>query len=170
MWARFITVAVAWFLAAGVVRPAAGRVPTEIDREIHDVTVAELKAHIAVLASDAMAGRGLGHAGNQQAEAYITRALRDGKVPPALPDYLQRVRVYEPRLGDKSSLTITDDGRSLADLRDGHDFMPLPESSDQTATMPCCARRDCRATSGPTSAPSIARPTPPESTAPSGCS
>jgi hypothetical protein len=136
MWARFITVAVAWFLAAGVVRPAAGRVPTEIDREIHDVTVAELKAHIAVLASDAMAGRGLGHAGNQQAEAYITRALRDGKVPPALPDYLQRVRVYEPRLGDKSSLTITDDGRSLADLRDGHDFMPLPESSDQTATGP----------------------------------
>ena len=59
MWSRFITVAVAWLLAAGVVRPAAGRVPAAIEQEIHDVTVAELKAHIAMLASDALAGRGL---------------------------------------------------------------------------------------------------------------
>jgi len=134
MWSRFIAVAVAWFLAAGVAGPATGPLPTAIDHEIHGVTVAELRAHVAMLASDALAGRGLGHSGNQQAETYIAHALRDAKVPPALPDYLQRVRVYEPRLGDKSSLTITDEGRSLADLRVGHDFLPLPESSDQTAT------------------------------------
>ena len=58
MWSRLITVAVAWFLAAGTVRPSAGPFPAAIDHEIHDVSLAELKAHIAALASDALAGRG----------------------------------------------------------------------------------------------------------------
>jgi len=79
MWSRFVTVAVVWFLAAGIVRPEGGRLPATIDHEIQDVTVAELKAYVTALASDAMSGRGLGHTGNQQAETYIASALRDAK-------------------------------------------------------------------------------------------
>lgn len=136
MWSRFITVAVVWFLAAGTVRPSAGPFPAAIDHEIHDVSMAELKAHIAVLASDALSGRGVGHPGNQEAEAYIARALRDAKVPPALPDYRQNVRVYQPRLGDTSSLTVTDAGQTVVELRAGVDFLPLPESGDRAVTAP----------------------------------
>lgn len=136
MWPRVITVAVIWLVAAGIVRPEEGRVPTAIDREIQDVTVAELKAYVTALASDAMSGRGLGHAGNQQAEAFIAGALRDAKVPAAAPDYLQHVRVYQPRLGDSAHLTVVDDGRSVLDLRIGADFLPQPESADQAVTGP----------------------------------
>lgn len=136
MWSRFITVAVAWVLAAGITGPEAGRVPAAIDHEIQDVTVAELRAYVGTLASDAMSGRGLGHAGNQQAESYIVRALRDAKVPAAAPDYLQHVKVYEPRLGEHASLTVTEAARSVVDLRIGSDFMPQPESGDQTVTGP----------------------------------
>jgi len=136
MWSRFISVAVVWFLAAGVVKPEGGRLPATIDREIQDVAVAELKAYVTALASDAMSGRGLGHAGNQQAEAYIVNALRDAKVPAAVPDYLQHVKVYEPRLGDRASLTVSEGDRSLVDVHVGSDFMPQPESGDQTATGP----------------------------------
>src|SRR5262249_21255360 len=136
MWSRFTTVAVVWLLAAGVVKPATSRIPAVIDQEIHDVTIAELRSHIAVLASDALSGRGLGHSGNQQAEVYIAHALRDAKVPPAVPDYLQHVRVYQPQLGAKASLAIVDAGRPLVDLLAGRDFLPLPESSDQIATGP----------------------------------
>jgi len=136
MWSRFITAAVAWFLAAGLVRPATDRLPAGIDHEISGVTVAELKAHISMLASDALSGRGLGHPGNQQAETYIAQALRDARVPAAIPDYLQRIRVYEPRLGDKSSLTVSEADRSLLELRVGTDYLPLPESGDQAARGP----------------------------------
>jgi len=136
MWSRFISVAVVWFLATGIVRPEGGRLPATIDREIQDVAVAELKAYVTALASDAMSGRGLGHAGNQQAEAYIVNALRDAKVPAAVPDYLQHVKVYEPRLGDRASLTVSEGDRSLVDVHVGSDFMPQPESGDQTVTGP----------------------------------
>lgn len=136
MWSRFTGVAVVWLLAAGVVRPAASRIPPTIDQAIHDVTIAELRSHITVLASDELSGRGLGHAGNQQAEVYIAHALRDAKVPPAIPDYLQHVQVYQPQLGATASLVVVEAGRPLVDLQAGHDFLPLPESSDQTASGP----------------------------------
>ncbi len=136
MWSRFTGVAVVWLLAAGVVRPAASRIPPTIDQAIHDVTIAELRSHITVLASDELSGRGLGHAGNQQAEVYIAHALRDAKVPPAIPDYLQQVQVYQPQLGATASLVVVEAGRPLVDLQAGHDFLPLPESSDQTASGP----------------------------------
>ncbi len=136
MWSRFVTAAVVWFLATGIVRPETGRLPATIDHEIQDVTVAELKTYVTALASDAMSGRGLGHPGNQQAENYIARALRDAKVPAAIPDYLQHVKVYEPRLGEHASFTVTEAGRSLVELRVGSDFLPQPESGDRPVTGP----------------------------------
>lgn len=136
MRSRLLTVAVCWFLAAGGVSPAPSGIPAAFDREIHDVTVAELRSHIAFLASDALSGRGLGHAGNQQAEVYIAHALRDAKVLPAVPDYLQHVQVYQPQLGGNASLAVAEGSRTLLDLHVGSDFLPLPESSDVTATGP----------------------------------
>jgi len=136
MWSRFIAVAVVWFVAAGIVKPAPATLPSVIDHEIQDISVAELEANIEMLASDGLSGRGLGHVGNQQAEFYIAHALQDAKVPPAVTEYFQPVQVYQPRLGPAASLTMTEAGRSLVDLRAGADFMPLPESGDRTAAGP----------------------------------
>jgi len=136
MWSRFIAVAVVWLVATGIVKPAPATLPAVIDHEIQDISVAELEANIEMLASDGLSGRGLGHLGNQQAELYIAHTLQDEKVPPAVPEYFQPVQVYQPRLGPAAILTITEAGRSLADLRAGADFMPLPESGDRTADGP----------------------------------
>ena len=136
MLSRFVTVAVLWLLAAGPVPPAAVRLPAPIDRAIHDVTAAELRAHVAALASDRFAGRGVGHSGNRDAEQYIAGALRNANVTAASPDYLQPVEVYEPRLGPDARVKIEAAERPLVELAVGADFLPLPLSSDSVATGP----------------------------------
>ena len=82
MWSRFIAVAVVWFVAAGIVKPAPATLPSVIDHEIQDISVAELQANIEMLASDGLSGRGLGHPGNQQAEFYIAHTLQDATGAP----------------------------------------------------------------------------------------
>lgn len=114
--------------------PTAGRLPAAIDDAISDVTAAELRGHVEVLASDTLAGRGLGHQGNREAERYITGVLAAAKLTPAAPDYLQRVEIYEPRLGGNARLTVTASDRPVAELALGADFLPLPQSSDLRAT------------------------------------
>ena len=136
MLSRLVTVALLWLLAAGAVPPAAERLPAPIDRAIQHVTAAELRAHVAALASDRFAGRGLGHSGNRDAEQYIAGALRDASVTAASPDYVQPVEIYEPRLGPHARLTIDGSERPLVELGAGADFLPLPLSSDSVATGP----------------------------------
>jgi Peptidase family M28/PA domain len=134
MLPRLVTVALLYLLAAGAARPAA-RIPSVVDAAIQEITTAELHRHVAVLASDAFAGRGVGHSGNREAEQYLAGALRDARIPPASPDYLQQVDVYQPRLGAGARLRITsDDAPPLADFQAGPDFYPLPESGDGVAT------------------------------------
>ena len=87
MLPRIVTVAVVWFLTSGGVPPLAARLPAPIEDAIRHVTAAELRGHITILASDQLAGRGLGDAGNREAERYITAALRDAKVVAAAPNY-----------------------------------------------------------------------------------
>jgi hypothetical protein len=116
--------------------PMAGRLPAAIDDAITNVTAAELRAHVEVLASDQLAGRGLNHDGNRAAERYISDALRRANVPAASPEYLQPVQVYEPRLGQDCRLTISGPKGPLAELVLGADLLPLTESSDLTATGP----------------------------------
>ena len=135
MLARYVTVLLVWLVGA-VIAPPTTSLPSAIDHAIQEVTVAELQEHISVLASDRFAGRGLGHEGNKEAETYIAGALRDAKVLPAAPNYLQRVEVYSPRLGPAASLTIADSGKPIVELRAGSEFLPQPESSDRTATGP----------------------------------
>src|SRR4051812_49567416 len=106
MLSRLVAFLFVWFV--GSVAPA-GTVPRPevADHAIQQVSVAELRAHISVLASDRLAGRGLGHEGNKEAEVYIAGVLRNAKVLPVVANYLQRVDVYSPRLGPAASLTIS---------------------------------------------------------------
>ena len=136
MVSRFVTVLVLWFVGSVAAPPAANVLPPAIDHAIEQVTAAGLREYITVRASDRLAGRGVGHAGNQTAEAYLADVLRDANVAPAGPNYLQRVEVYSPHLGPAASLTIADGETRVADLHVGADFLPQPVSSDRTATGP----------------------------------
>jgi len=137
MLSRPVTVLLVWLAGAvAVAPPRPTLLPAAIDHAIQQVTVAELKEHISVLASDRFAGRGLGHEGNKEAETYIAGVLREGKVLPAVANYLQRVDVYSPRLGSDASLTISDADTPIVELRVGSDFLPQPESSDRFASGP----------------------------------
>lgn len=133
MFQRSVTVLLLGVLTAGA-SPAGGRLPASASAAIERITAAELRAHVSLLASDALAGRGLGHAGNREAEQYIARVLRDAGVTPAIPGYLQPVEVYQPRLGTGSRLVATADGTdTLGDLTPGRDFYPLQPSGDREA-------------------------------------
>src|SRR6476659_2768287 len=136
MLSWYVSVLLVWFVGAVVAPPASNPLPAAIDHAIQQVTVAELREHISVLASDRFAGRGLGHEGNKEAEGYIANVLREAKVLPAVPNYLQSVEVYSPRLGPAASLTISAADKPIVELRLGSDFVPQPESSDRTATGP----------------------------------
>ena len=120
-----------------------GRIPSVVDSAIQQITAAELHRHIAALASDEMAGRGVGHAGNQ-AEQYIAGALRDANVPPAAPDYLQAVEVYSHAWAGRR-LTI-DSGQMppLADLRVGRGLLPLAGVRRSAGGRPRGLRRSRR--------------------------
>ncbi|MEO8075927.1 MAG: M20/M25/M40 family metallo-hydrolase [Acidobacteriota bacterium] len=137
MSSRFAAVAVLALTSALVAVPAARHVPASVEVAIHQVSADELRATVTALASDDMAGRGVGHPGNQQAEHYIADAFRDAGVLPAAATYLQPVEVYQPRLGTAARFTASTDGQSpLVDLTAGFDFYPLPESSDRAVTGP----------------------------------
>jgi hypothetical protein len=136
MLSRYVAVLLVWLVGSAVAPSPSKPLPAAIDHAIQQVTVAELKEHISVLASDRFAGRGLGHEGNREAETYIAGVLREGKVLPAVPNYLQQIQVYSPRLGPGGSLTISDGNKPIVELRVGSDFLPQPESSDWTAVGP----------------------------------
>jgi peptidase M28-like protein len=129
---RSATAALLGLLALGAA--PASRIPSIVDSSIQQISSAELRRDVTMLASDRMSGRGVGHPGNTQAEQYIAGALRNSKVAPASPGYLQQVEVYQPRLGPDARLTISEGDKPLADLRVGSDFYPVPESGDKTAS------------------------------------
>jgi hypothetical protein len=137
MIVRFVTLALVWLVTASLAGPASTPLPVAIDGAIQEVSAVELRRYVEVLASDELAGRGVGHAGNRQAEQYIAGVLRDAHVPPASPGYFQQVEVYQPRLGPDAHLAIAAaDEPPLADLGAGSDFFPLPDSSDRPASGP----------------------------------
>ncbi len=88
------------------------------------------------LASDAFAGRGVGHEGNRSAEQFIARTLQESGVPPGAADgtYFQSVELYEPTLSGDARLTVEDArGNRLVDFPASANFYPLPETGDQVA-------------------------------------
>ena len=136
MLPRLITVALLGVLTVGAAPRAARLLPVAVEGAIQQVTAAELQQHVTVLASDELAGRGLGHAGNHRAEQYIASSLRSASVPPAAPEYFQPIEVYQPQLGPDARLTVSGASAPLADLATGSDFYPLPASGDQPVTGP----------------------------------
>jgi len=131
---RLAIVAFLTLVTGGLLLPAESRVPASVEDAIEQVTVDELRAHITVLASDRLKGRGVGDEGNSEAERYIAGALKAANVAAAAPGYLQPVEVYQPRLGDNSKFTARAGADPLIDLTAGTDFFPLPESADRTVT------------------------------------
>ncbi len=136
MLSRSIAVALLSILVSGPPAPSAARLPATVSEAIQQVSADELRAHVGVLASDELSGRGVGHAGNQQAERYIASSLKSANVPPAGASYLQPVEIYQPALGQAARLTVRAGHEPLADLPAGADFFPLPESGDRAVTGP----------------------------------
>ncbi len=136
MLRRYATVAVLGLLGAGAAPPGLS-IPPPVAAAIQQITADELRGYVTVLASDRLSGRGVGHAGNREAEAFIAAALRTAGVPAATPDYLQEVAVYQPRLGTGGRLSLTvAGGKPLADLAVGPDFYALPVSADRDVSGP----------------------------------
>jgi hypothetical protein len=135
----------AWLRRSGAILPclalalhlhgeARPRLPRVAEQAIEAVTLAELQTHVQTLASDEMAGRGLGQPGNQRAERYIADAFGRAGVPPAADGtHLQAVELYRPTLGTGGRLEVTAGGATIADLRVGPQFYPLPASMAQPA-------------------------------------
>lgn len=136
MLPRLVTLALVGLISVGASPPVARLLPAAVEGAIQQVTAAELRQHVTVLASDELAGRGLGHAGNRQAEQYLAESLRSANVPAASPGYFQAVEVYQPLLGQDGRLTVSGAGAPLADLSVGPNFYPLPPSGDQPVTGP----------------------------------
>src|SRR6478672_5566191 len=116
MWSRAAAVALLGLSLASSA-PLPGAIPGPVEGAIHDVTAAELRGHVEVLAGDGFSGLGVGHTGNRQAEEYIATAFRAAGVPPAAPDYFQPVQVYQPQLGQRGRLVVAAAGQApVADL------------------------------------------------------
>ena len=115
--------------------PASTRVPDGAERAFDAVSADRLRHHVETLASDAFAGRGVGHEGNRRAEENIAASLREGGVAPAGDTYFQPVGLDHPSLGGDARLRIIDrNGTAIADLTAGEEFCPLPESGNRDAS------------------------------------
>ena len=119
--------------------PAAVRLPDGAERAVGTMSAAALHAIVETLASDAFAGRGVGHDGNRTAEQFIARTLQDTGVPPGAADgtYFQSVELYQPTLSADARLTIEDArGSRVAAYAAGAEFYPLPETGDRVVRAP----------------------------------
>ena len=108
-------------------------------RAIDAVSTADLRTYVETLASDKLKGRGVGDAGNRQAEEFICDALRKQQVTPAGADgtCFQPVEITQASLGSRSQLILKRaDGAVLQDLRSGSEFYPLPDTGSGAVTGP----------------------------------
>jgi hypothetical protein len=125
--------------AAPAAIPAATRVPEAVVRAIDAVSAGDLRAYVETLASDKLKGRGVGEAGNRQAEEFICDALSRNGVTPAGADgsCYQAVEITQPSLGPRSRLQVkAADGAVRLEIRHGADFYPLPDTGSGTAAGP----------------------------------
>jgi hypothetical protein len=105
-------------------------VPEVVDEVLAQISVAELRRSIEHLASDDLAGRGLGQPGNVEAERYLASALRDANVRPVGDSFLHRLELYSPVAGPDPWLRVEKPGGELLlDVTAGPDFHPLPSSA-----------------------------------------
>ena len=125
--------------AAPAARPAPARLPDAVVRAIDAVSEADLRASVELLASDKLAGRGLGEPGNRAAEEFICDTLRKNGVTPAGADgsCFQPVEIYQPALGPDARLSVrTADGTVVREIASGAEFYPLPDTGSAAVTGP----------------------------------
>lgn len=103
---------------------------------VASILVDDLRAHVEYLASDDLAGRGVGHAGNDQASAYVAARLAAVGLHPDGTEFLQSFSIVSQSLGRDSVLSVrVGNGADLVDERHrpGNEFYPLPVSASGDA-------------------------------------
>jgi hypothetical protein len=130
---------VLFWIATAAPGPAGVRLPDAAERAVGSMSAQQLHAMVETLASDAFAGRGVGHEGNRTAEQFIARTLEQNGVPPGAADgtYFQSVELYQPTLSGDAQLAIEDaHGNRVAAYQAGPEFYPLPETGDRLVRAP----------------------------------
>jgi hypothetical protein len=102
------------------------------------ITSGDLRASLEFLASDALAGRGVGHQGNETAVRYLASMLARFGVAPVLPGFLQAVPIVWPVLGRNNVLELRRTGidRRKARWMVGEEFFPAAGSPPADVTAP----------------------------------
>jgi hypothetical protein len=92
----------------------------------------DLRSSLEFLASDALAGRGVSHPGNEAAVSYLASMLeRFGVGQPTDQGFLQPVPLVSSTLGTDTRLDqLSADGTVDRSWTAGDDFYPVPESPD----------------------------------------
>lgn len=124
-------------LAAPGAPPA--RLPDGLVRAVEHIATADLHSYVEVLASDRLAGRGVGEAGNRTAEEFICDTLRKHGVAPAGADgsCYQPFEISQPAPGPRPRLSVTaKDATVVADIGANSEFYPLPDTGSATVTGP----------------------------------
>jgi hypothetical protein len=135
---RLFALVLVW-IATAAPGPAAVRLPDGAERAVGSMSAQALHAMVETLASDAFAGRGVGHEGNRTAEQFIARTLEESGVPPGADDgtYFQSVELYQPALSGDARLAVEDArGNRVAAFTAGTEFYPLPETGDRIVRAP----------------------------------
>ncbi len=102
-------------------------------------SVEELNAHVAHLASDALAGRRAGTPGAERAARYIVQALSEAGLQPApgYPTYLQSFDFpVGVELGPENRLVVQHGSRIGTSFQPGRDFLPLAGSVADRIVQP----------------------------------
>lgn len=122
-------------LAILVTGEAAPPLPAPVERAQSSITEGDLRAAVTLLASDALAGRGTGHPGNDVAARYVAAMLEAADLSPLdASGFLQPLDVFTPTSID-ARLTLQDgEGHSPETHEVGDHFQPLGQSPDAEAT------------------------------------
>ena len=102
-------------------------------------SIEELNAHVAHLASDALAGRRAGTPGAERAARYIVGALSEAGLEPA-PGYPTYLQTFEfpvgVELGPDNRLVVQHGSRIGTSFQPGRDFLPLAGSVADRIVQP----------------------------------
>ncbi|MCU0255603.1 MAG: M20/M25/M40 family metallo-hydrolase [Vicinamibacterales bacterium] len=123
-------------LAEGEARP---RLPADVERAQASITQRDLRAAVTLLAGDALAGRGTGHAGNDEAARHVAAMLEAADLSPLdASGFLRPLDLFTPALGDGTRLAITASGDAgdgfAAAHAPGEHFQPVSDSPDADLT------------------------------------
>jgi hypothetical protein len=114
--------------------------PDAAERAAATILAEDLRAHVRLLASDELQGRGTGHPGNEIAALYLASVFERLRLTPAAgQSFLQPVELYFSTLGPDSELALRRSGTQRTPetrVRLGTDFQPHAMSASRTVAAP----------------------------------